>query len=212
MRKSLVGLLLVFSAALCAAAHAIEEGRHYLELPFPQVVETGDNIEVREFFWYGCPHCYQLEPALTRWVASLPANTQFVRTPGVSPNWLIHAQAYYTFESLGVLDKLHEPFFRAMHEEKRRFRDEQSIVEFASAHGVDPKKFRDVFGSFGVRTKIGRAQRVNIDYGINSVPALAVDGRYVTSVTLAGSEDQLFKVLDQLIRKATEARQKAPRR
>src|SRR5437868_1723218 len=106
--------LVCFSVALMPTvlqAADPQAGSDYIVLPTPQPVETGDKIEVREFFWYGCPHCYALEPALAAYVKKLPSNVRFVRTPGVASSWLIHAQAYYTFESLGVTERLHGPFF-----------------------------------------------------------------------------------------------------
>src|SRR3990170_7019068 len=106
MKRFLGGCLMTLFL-LSGLAHAgFEEGRHYMVLPFPVAVETGNKIEVREIFWYGCPHCYVLEPGLSQWVKKLPANTQFVRTPGTaSPRWAIHGQAYYTFDALGITAK-----------------------------------------------------------------------------------------------------------
>jgi thiol:disulfide interchange protein DsbA len=180
-------------------------------VPFPTPVETGNKIEVREFFWYGCPHCYMLEPALTRWLKKLPANAQFVRTPGTaSPRWELHAQAYYTFEALGVTAKLHEAFFKAVQEQHDTLNDEKSITDFAVSHGVDRKRFSEAFNSFGVRLKFEKAKQINKDLNIDSVPTLVVDGKYLTGPAMTGGEDEFFKVLDQLISKAAKERKKRP--
>lgn len=206
---ALGGALLLAAAA--AAAAAPQEGRHYQELPFPQPVETGSKIEVREFFWYGCPHCYALEPALTAWLKRLPAGVQFVRTPGVAPRWLVHAQAYYAFESLGVVEKVHAAFFEAYHRNHRRLDDPQDLARFAAEHGVDGEAFLRAFHSFGVSVKLERAKQLNMAYSIHSVPALVVDGKYLTSPTMAGGEREALAVVDYLIERARRERT-APRR
>jgi len=192
-------------------AHAgFEEGRHYLALPFPAQVETGDKIEVREFFWYGCPHCYVLEPALKSWMKKMPANAQFVRTPGTAPRWMIHGQAYYAFEALGELEKLHGAFFKAVQEQPGAFNDEKAIGGFVANQGVDRKKFGEAFNSFGVRLKLEKAKQLNQDLTINSVPAIVVDGKYLTTAAMAGGEGQMLKLLDDLIGKAVKERKKKP--
>jgi thiol:disulfide interchange protein DsbA len=192
-------------------AHAgFEEGRHYMAVPFPAAVETGDKIEVREFFWYGCPHCYVLEPALANWLKKIPANAQFVRTPGTAPRWMIHGQAYYAFESLGVLEKAHMAFFKAVQEKPGSFNDEKAIAGFAASQGVDGKKFGETFNSFGVRLKLEKAKQLNQDLNISSVPAIVVDGKYMTTASMAGSEDAMLKLLDHLITKAAKERKKIP--
>ena len=185
-----------------------EEGKHYMVLPFPAQVETGDKIEVREFFWYGCPHCYVLEPVLANWLKKIPANAQFVRNPGTAPRWMIHAQTYYTFEALGVLEKLHGPFFKAMQDKPGAFNDEKAIADFAASQGVDRKKFDDAFNSFGVRLKLEKAKQFNQDLNISSVPTLVVDGKYMTTASMAGGEEQMLKLLDDLIAKAAKERKK----
>jgi thiol:disulfide interchange protein DsbA len=211
MTRLIGGWLMALMLFLSLARAGAEEGQQYLEVPFPSPVETGTKIEVREFFWYGCPHCYVLEPALTRWLKKLPASAQFVRTPATaSPRWMLHAQAYYTFELLGVMAKLHQDFFKAVQDQQGAFNDEKSITDFAVSHGVDRKRFSEAFNSFGVRLKLEKAKQYNTDLNIDSVPTLVVDGKYLTSPSMTGGEDELFKVLDQLISKAAKERKKKP--
>ncbi len=201
----LIGLLLLSTLPLAMAATP-QEGRHYQELPFPQPVETGNEIEVREFFWYGCPHCYALEPALTAWLKQLPQGVQFVRTPGVAPHWLVHAQAYYTFESLGVVERIHAAFFDAYHRNHRKLDNLQDLARFAAEQGVDREAFERAFHSFGVRVKVERAKQLNMAFNIHSVPALVVDGKYVTSPTMAGGEREALAVVGYLIERARRER------
>ena len=210
MKRFLRGCLMTLFL-LPGLAHAgFEEGRHYMVLPFPTAVETGNKIEVREIFWYGCPHCYVLEPTLKNWLKKLPANAQFVRTPGTAPRWMIHGQAYYAFEALGVLENLHEAFFKAMQEQPGAFNDEKAVAAFATSHGVDRKKFDEAFNSFGVRLKLEKAKQINQDLNISSVPAIVVDGKYLTTAAMAGGEGQMLKLLDDLISKAAKERKKKP--
>jgi thiol:disulfide interchange protein DsbA len=205
MKRLLLALALI--VPLPGTALAIQEGKQFLELPFPQPVETGAKIEVREFFWYGCPHCYTLEPALNQWVKKLPGGVQLVRTPGMAPRWVVHAQTFYALETLNALDKVHGPLFHAIHEERQPLNDEASITDFVVRHGVDREQFRSAFRSFGVRMKLERAKQLNADFVVSSVPMFAVDGKYVTSQTMAGgSEQALFQVLDQLIARARRER------
>ncbi len=191
---------------LALSAPSVLADAKYTLLPTPLPVETGDKIEVREFFWYGCPHCYALEPYLERWLAQRPTDVAYVRTPGVARRWLPHARAYYTFEALGVTEKVHRQFFDAIHAKGRSFDDEASLVDFLGAHGVDAARVRKVYGSFGVDTQIEKAKQLNFRYGVDSVPMITVDGRYKTDVVMAGGPDQLLTIIDRLIELARQAR------
>jgi protein dithiol oxidoreductase (disulfide-forming) len=210
MKRFFGGCLIMLFLLPGLVIAAFEEGRHYMSLPFPATVETGNRIEVREFFWYGCPHCYVLEPGLASWQKKMPANAQFVRTPGTAPRWMVHGQAYYAFEALGELDKLHGAFFKAVQEKPGAYNEEKAITAFAASHGLDAKKFGEIFNSFGVRLKLEKAKQLNMDLNISSVPALVVDGKYLTTTAMAGGEDAMLKLLDHLIGKAAKERQKQP--
>jgi thiol:disulfide interchange protein DsbA len=187
---------------------AFVEGQHYQAVPFPQPVETGNKIEVREFFWYGCPHCYVLEPALTKWLKKIPSNAKFIRTPGTAPAWMNHAQAFYAFESMGITSKMHEVFFKAVQEQKAALNDENSIANYVASQNVAKQKFLDAYHSFGVRLKLEKAKQLNQDFGISSVPTIVVDGKYLTSEAMAGGEEAVFQLVNELIAKAAKERQK----
>lgn len=211
--KKQFGFLLLFFALSAPAQAQFLEGVEYVQLKNPQPVETGAKIEVREFFWYGCGHCYALEPYLERWHKSLPKNVTFIRTPGASPNWIAHAQAYYAFEALGALDKLHKPFFDAVQTARQTappnvipLSDENSLAAFVTRQGLDAAKFREAFRSFDVNGKVGRARVLNSAYQVSSVPALFVDGKYMTNANIAGGHPQVTAVLDFLIKKAAAER------
>ncbi len=212
MAIAILALGVPLAASAAEKAFVPQENVHYREIPFPQPVDTGDKIEVREFFWYGCPHCYTLEPALNSWLKRLPPNVQFIRTPGVAQSWLTHAQAFYAFETLGATAKLHEPFFQAVQAERGAYNTPEAIGKFVAKHGVDAKKFQEAYASFGVRLKLERAKRQNMEFGVQSVPTLAVDGKYLTSPSMAGGEQAVLQVVDYLIAKASKERTKAAAR
>ncbi|MCG6872713.1 MAG: thiol:disulfide interchange protein DsbA/DsbL [Gammaproteobacteria bacterium] len=209
MFKRLVVASLLAMFSLAAPATEYVEGVHYQLLLDKQPVDTGDQIEVRELFWYGCPHCFNLEPVLQQWLAKKPANVAFLRMPVVlRDSWAKHAQAYYTFEVLGVLDKLHLAFFKAIHEQHKHMADADAIADFAVAHGIQRQTFLDAYNSFAVDSKVRQARLVGTRYEANSVPTLIVDGRYRTSSYMAGGHADLPAVLDFLVAKAAAERGK----
>lgn len=204
---------LFLSVFLCLIATGSQAqfavGRDYVQLPVRQPVESGEQIEVREFFWYGCPHCYQLEPYLERWLARLPQDVRYIRTPGVARRWLPHAKAYYTFEALGITERVHKSFFDAIHKGGKKLVDEASMAQFLAQHDVDSDKFRHAFNSFGVRTQVEKAKQLNFRYRIDSVPMITIDGRYKTSASMAGGEARLMQVINYLIDRARKERKKS---
>ncbi len=192
-----------------ARAETFSEGVHYVELFQAQPVDTGDKIEVRELFWYGCPHCYDLEPILNRWLKRLPKDAAFVRMPAVlRPSWAVHARAYYAFEALGVTARLHGRLFDAIHRDGRHLDSMEALAEFAAENGVDKKQFIGAFQSFGVDAALRKAQILGRQYEADGVPTLIVDGRYRSTATMAGSHERLMQVVDFLIKKARAARRR----
>ena len=194
----------LFIAALVAAPLiALAQGAkpQYTELKPPQPVDTdGKKIEVVEFFWYGCPHCYNLEPVLEAWVKKLPPDVQFRPIPAVfNERWAHDAAIFYTFEALGVLDKLHRPFFDSIHRDHLRSDDQAAMTEWLSRHGVEPKKFYDTMKSFGVQSKTRRAAQLSVAYKIDGTPAMAVQGRYTVSADQGGSREGMLDTVSYLV-------------
>jgi thiol:disulfide interchange protein DsbA len=206
MRKW-IGLALFALLLLPLAGQAqFLEGVEYTRVN-PQPVETGNKIEVREFFWYGCPHCFSLEPSIERWHKTMPKNVQFVRTPAVfNAQWAVHARAYYAFETLGITEKMHAPLFQAIHVDKRRLFDAESIATFVAEKGGDRKAFLDAYNSFGMQANLNRATQAGRAYNIESVPTLIVDGKYMTNANIAGGFDRAMQVVNFLIKKAAAER------
>jgi thiol:disulfide interchange protein DsbA len=201
-------IVVLFAWIGVAQAAEFRVGRDYEALAFPQAVETGSQIEVREFFWYGCPHCYAIEPTLSHWLKSMPNNVTFVRTPGTYRPWQFLGRVYYALESMGQVEKLHKPIFDAIHGEKRKLGNLDQVVAFVGEHGVKKSDFIKAYNSFGVRLKMKRAIQLNADFDVRSVPNFVVDGKYRTSASLAGSEERAMKVIEHLIKKAAAERKK----
>ena len=192
VRRSLIAALL---AAPWAAALAQRGAPPYMELNPPQPVETTGKIEVLEFFWYGCIHCYNLEPRIETWLKTLPKDVEFRRVPAVfNERWGHDAAIFYAFEALGVLDKVHRPFFDAIHRDRLRTDKPEELNAWLQKQGVDQKKFEATVKSFGVQSKTRRAVRLTSDYKIDGTPAMAVQGRYTVS---AG--DGMLDTVNQLV-------------
>ncbi|MDH5231889.1 MAG: thiol:disulfide interchange protein DsbA/DsbL [Gammaproteobacteria bacterium] len=191
--------LIVFSLST-AIAEEYMEGVQYKLLSSPQPTETGEKVEVREIFWYGCPHCFRFEDYVERWLRRKPANAEFVRMPGIlRPSWENHARAYYVAELLNVFDKVHRPLFNALHLEKRQINSEDALAEFFAKHGVDEDKFKKTFRSFAVETRIRRSKDLGARFQISGVPAVIVNGKYFVSNQTTGSSAETLKVINYLV-------------
>jgi thiol:disulfide interchange protein DsbA len=189
------------------AAAPFQEGKNYTRLPAAQPTSSPpDTIEVAEAFMYSCPHCAAFEPQLSRWVSGKPANVSFVRLP-VNFNQVaaLHMRAFYAAETLGVLDSIHQAFFDEIHVKKNPLSDVESLTKFFVAHGVDPKAFTDTMSSFAIDTKMRKAETLLRRYQIASVPAIIINGKYKTDVSMAGGYAQIFQLIDFLIKKEQEA-------
>ncbi len=197
----------VFSLSAVAAPDEIFEGHDYARVKNPQPVATGNKIEVLEFFWYRCPHCFQLEPSLDKWVKTLPKDAQIRRVPAVfRDDWMPGAKLYYTLEQMNLAGKLHHKVFDAYHIENVNLNNPAVLADWIAGQGVDRKKFEAVYGSFSVQSKAAQGGRLASAYAITGVPAFVVDGKYTTSVSMAGTPQRLYEVLDQLIAKARAER------
>ncbi|HET8706659.1 MAG TPA: thiol:disulfide interchange protein DsbA/DsbL [Pseudomonadales bacterium] len=187
-------------ATINAWAEDFVEGKDYVLVKG----ETDDpaKIEVREFFWYGCPHCYHLEADLEPWVAKLPADVAFVRTPGAMVEaWKPHARAFFVAQNLGIANKIHTPLFDAIHKEHRQLMTDAALQEFLVEQGADRQKTADMWNSFLVNTAIHKADQMARNYQLEGVPTLIINGKYMTDGSHAGNPERLFKVVDFLIAK-----------
>lgn len=190
---------IAFLALFCLTGLARAEGGYEAVSP-AQPVQNPSKIEVIEFFWYGCPHCYSLEPSMVAWLKNKPANVEFIRQPAVfSDLWGKHAKAFFTAEALGVSEKVHADFFDAIQNKKQKLDSEDELAKFFAAHGVKETDFKAAYSSFMVDAKMRQAETMAARYGITGVPALIVNGKYKVTATTAKSQENMLSVTNQLI-------------
>lgn len=193
--------LLALAASLIAFSTAAwAQAPQYQVLTPAQPTEGGGKIEVIEFFWYGCPHCYSLEPEVNAWLKNAPKDVVFRRVPA-APNeqWAQAASIYYTLEAMGLLEQYHGKVFDAFHKEQQNLANKRIREEWLKKNGIDVAKYNDVEKSFSVASKLNRARQMTVNYKVDGVPRLYVNGKYFTAAELAGSNAAVFKVVDQLV-------------
>lgn len=204
--------VIVCLSALAGTARAQVAGKDFQAVNPVQPAETGNKVEVIEFFSYACPHCSSLQAPLRTWLKRKPADVEFRRIPAIfQENWVPFARIYYTLEAMGLVDKLHHDVFAAVHEQKVRLQETKVLFDWVATKGVDKQKFADTYNSFSVQSRTQRAVDLTRRYAIEFTPALVVDGRYLTgpSMTSTGNTvdyDRFLKVLDQLIAVARKTR------
>jgi thiol:disulfide interchange protein DsbA len=200
-------LAIALSLAGFAAKADIHPGKEYELLSPPQAVETGKKIEVLEIFAYTCPHCFDLEADINSWAKRLPKDVEFRRLPAIfRDSWAPFAKVFYTFEAMGLTERLHGEFFNAIHAQHVRFDSDNAIFDWVEKQGVSRKGFIDIYTSFSIQSKTLRAKQLTRAYAISGVPAVIVDGKYRTSVSNTGSHASLLSALDQLIKQARQER------
>ncbi|MBE0625966.1 MAG: thiol:disulfide interchange protein DsbA/DsbL [Burkholderiales bacterium] len=202
LRKLVAALMMVLAAGLAQAQPAA--GVEYLELATVQPTDSPGKVEVIEFFWYGCPHCYKFEPVITPWVKKLPKDVHFRRVPAMfNDEYAQGARAFYALEAIGVEERLHKALFDAIHTGSRlRVADEAALTEWLAKQGVDTKKFAAAYRSFSVEGKLKRAAQLTQGYKIEGVPSMAVNGKYVIITNNIKSFEHLLEITDYLIVKS----------
>ena len=200
MKKFLAILMLTLSTL--AFADAPKVGTEFDAVAQPISTDNPAKIEVMEIFWYGCPHCYHMEEPLNAWVKKLPSDVYFKRMPGLpNPSWAPMAKAFYAMETLGVGEKLHTKLFEAIHKQKTlNPTDEKAAIDWVTLQsGSDRLKVEQAFKSFTMNTDLNRAAQIFRASGATGVPTLVIDGKYITSATQAGGNEQALKVTDYVI-------------
>lgn len=205
MKKLMVLVFLLVNSALLQAAD-YKAGVHYKILPTQQT-SSGDKIEVLEFFWYGCPHCYSFEPYISAWKKTKPTNVEVVRVPAIfRPEWEVQARAYYALSIMGVIEDIHLKIFSAMHKDKKRLDTKARMVDFVERKGVDRKKFLEEYDSFAVDGMVRKAKKKGKAYQLQGVPSVAVNGKYLISGSMAGSYGNMIKIAEYLVTKEENAK------
>ena len=200
MKKFLAILMLTLSTM--AFAEGPQLGEQFEAVAQPISTDNPAKIEVMEIFWYGCIHCYQMETPMNAWAKKLPSDVYFKRVPGLpNPSWAPMAKAFYAMETLGVAEKLHTPLFDAIHKQKTlNPTDEKAAIDWVTKQsGLDKLKVEQAFKSFTINTSLNRAAIIFRNSGATGVPSLIIDGKYITSSTMAGGNDSALKVADFII-------------
>jgi len=181
---------------------AFVAGKHYEVLPTPVRTSDPDKIEVAEFFWYGCPHCYHFEPSLVSWLKTKADDVHFVQVPAIwHPDMALHAKMFYTALQLNKLSELHEAFFTAMQVGKLKLNTPDDIEKMFVERGVSAEDFKKMFNSFGTDSMVKQAQAKANGSKISGTPEMVVNGKYRVSAKLAGSQPNMLKVVDFLVEK-----------
>ena len=198
--KSLAILMLTLSSFAFAEAPKI--GGQFDAVAQTIATDNAAKIEVTEIFWYGCSHCYSMDAPLNAWVKKLPSDVYFKRVPGLpNPSWAPMAKAFYAMETLGISEKLHTKLFEAIHKTKALDpTNEAAAIAWVTAQsGLDKLKVEQAFKSFTINTSLNRAALVFRNSGATGVPSLVIDGKYITSSTMAGGNEQALKTADYII-------------
>ena len=200
-----ISLWLLLAPALATAQELYVDGTHYSSLSKPVPTTTGDKVVVVEVFWYGCPHCFNLEPMVDKWLESKPENAAFVRLPTTlgRKQWEPATRGYFVAGKLDVQEKMHKAIMEAVHVKNRDLTSKDAVKALFVENGVDADAFEKAYSSFDVETEMRRSLTLLRRYGIRSVPTIIVNGKYKASGSTAGR--QLFEVVDFLVKKESGA-------
>ncbi len=209
MRNLVMSFLLVGASLLGSTVFAQElvEGRQFVTLSSPVPTAQPEKIEVVELFWYGCPHCYQLEPTINPWAAALPDDVNFVRIPAMFGGiWNVHGQLFLTLEAMNAEAKIHDSIFNALHNSGRKLSTLNDITDFVVSQGVDEALFTKTWNSFSVKSQMEKAKKHALAYQITGVPAIVVNGKYRFDIGMAGGLQETVQVADALIEKERQSK------
>mgnify|MGYP001454642159 CR=1 FL=1 len=180
---------------------ASDTTQKYVQISNQSQTES-DKIVIYEFFWYGCPHCYNLEPTMDRIEANLEKDTILIKIPvALRDTWEVHAKAYYALQQMKLDDNLHEKIFTEIHINTNRLDTKEKLTQFIKEEGYNSKRFSEIFDSFGTDLRVKKASRLANQYQISSVPTLIINGKYKTSGSLVSSYEELYDVVKLLINK-----------
>lgn len=206
--KLVKGLAVAAMMVMAVMAQAqYKEGQHYRVLENPSIPRDPSKIEVVEVFWYGCPHCFKLEPTVNAWKKSIQADVDFYQMPAqFSRRWKQHAELFYLTHALKVNDKAHEAIFNEIHVHKKPLLDKSAQKKFLKAYGVTEADFDKMDDSFSVRSQLKKADNMIRQHNISGVPAIIVNGKYFVDASTAGGQHKIFSVVDYLVEKERQAK------
>ncbi|OUX18938.1 MAG: hypothetical protein CBE17_00500 [Gammaproteobacteria bacterium TMED257] len=199
--KNLLILFFVAITSFSVVGFSAEGSQKYVQISNQKQTES-DKIIIYEFFWYGCPHCYNIEPTINQIEADLKKDTILIKVPVALRNtWEIHAKAYYALQQMKLDDDLHEKIFAEIHVNANRLDTEEKLINFLNDEGHDAEKFSKILNSFGTEIRVKKASRLANQYQITSVPTLIINGKYRTSGSYVSSYEELYDVVQLLVDK-----------
>ena len=213
-KQACVVMSLGFAALTAVASPSNpQEGTDYRVLEQAQPTESGNKVEVTEFFWYNCPHCAAFDPALSAWVKKQGDKIVFKQVPvAFRDSFIPQQKLYYTLEAMGKAGEMNPKIFRAIHVDRQMVDTDDTILDFVAKQGIDKKAFTALYTSFGIQTKVRRAAQLQESYKVDGVPMIAIGGRYITSPSIAGAtmanqpesmqQAASLQVMDALVLKA----------
>ncbi|MCC6535187.1 MAG: thiol:disulfide interchange protein DsbA/DsbL [Burkholderiales bacterium] len=214
MVAALSALAFVTAATGAYGASAPVKDKEYtlVEPAQPPLEPASGKVEVIEFFYYGCPHCYNLQPALKAWLKAAPKDVEFRRMPTIfRESWVPLTRTYYALEAIGALDKFHDEVFSAVHQQNVNLGDRKLLLDWAGRRGIDTRKLGEAYDSFAVQTKTQRSLQLTRAYGITGTPSIVVAGRYMTGPSMTLNADnsinyqRFTQVLNDLVAMARNA-------
>ena len=177
-------------------------GVHYELLDNPTKVRDPSKIEVTEVFWFGCNHCYALEPYIARWKRDMPLDVTFIKSPATWNDMLkTHARIYYTAKALGIEQQFVPAAFNTIQNEGKMLTGNTELEYYFRGFDVEKDRYKAVSTSFGVRNAVDQADKKMKDWKVTGVPSLVVNGKYKVAASRSVRTDELFDVVDFLIEK-----------
>jgi len=196
----LAALVLIATTFSIAATSKVANAAGFELLDSPQNTSVSDKVEVLEFLWLGCPHCYALEPSMKKWKETKPDYVHFVReAPALNQSWEAHSRGFYAAQLAGKENEFVDAMFEAIHEDRKPMRNPKKIAELAESIGLDKDKFLSAMKGFAVSGKLNRAKQLAIGAGISSVPTVIINGKYRTSSSISGGHDGIIETINERV-------------
>ncbi len=188
-------------AQLAPQVEAFKAGQHYTIISPAQPTANPEMIEVVEVFSYMCPHCKSFQPFIDGWLETISDDIDFRRQPVVfgRPQWAPLARAYYTIDALGMAEEAHGAIFDALHDQRKNLATDEAMAEFLTEHGISEEDYLKTAQSFAIETKLKRGISMTKGYGITGTPSVVVNGKYLTTASMAGSAQRAIEVVNYLI-------------
>jgi thiol:disulfide interchange protein DsbA len=218
MKAFLRAALLASLAVLCTepaqqaraqSGRDFQEGRDYQVLSHPQPVSSGARVEVLEFFYYGCPVCYEAEPHVARWLLTAGPSVAIHRVPAVfTDSSESFARTFYTLSAMNQIARLHWPIYDNHHFDGKQLNEEKNIVEWVSHNGVERDRFVQLWHSEQIAAQVASAKKALETYEVKAVPTFIIDGKYLATSRVTGSVKSMMEVVDYLVGRAASERKK----